>query len=44
MAASVPPVMTTSQRPIAISRAALPIEWVPAAQAVTMVSHGPCKP
>ena len=44
MAASVPPVTTASQRPDAMSRAALPMEWVPAAQAVTMVSHGPCQP
>ena len=34
MAASVLPVITASQRPLAMSRAALPIEWVPVAQAV----------
>ena len=43
-AASLPPVITTSQRPSWISRAALPIEWVPAAHAVTVFSHGPWKP
>ena len=41
IAASAPPPMTTSQRPVATSRAAAAIAWVPAAQAVTMVSHGP---
>jgi len=41
---SVPPVITASQRPVKIRRAALPIEWVPAAHAVTVVSHGPRKP
>ncbi len=44
MAASELPVSTASHRPVAIMRAALPTEWVPAAQAVTMVSHGPCQP
>ena len=42
--ASEPPVIITSQRPSMISRAALPIAWVPAAQAVTVVSHGPWNP
>ncbi len=44
MALSVPPVTTASQRPLTIRRAALPMEWVPAAQAVTVVSQGPRKP
>ena len=44
MALSVPPVRTALQRPVAMSRAALPMEWVPAAQAVTVVSQGPRKP
>ena len=41
---SAPPVMTASQRPQAISRAALPMAWVPAAHAVQIVSFGPCRP
>ena len=44
MAASELPVSTASQRPVATSRAAAPIEWAPVAQAVTTVSHGPCHP
>ncbi len=44
MAASAEPAMTTSQRPVAISRAPLATLWVPAAQAVTVVSQGPRKP
>ena len=44
MAASAEPAMTTSQRPVATSRAPLATLWVPAAQAVTVVSHGPRKP
>ena len=43
-AASLPPVTTASQRPQAISRAALPMAWVPAAHAVQIVSFGPCRP
>jgi hypothetical protein len=39
--ASVPPLSTTSQRPVAMRRAALPIAWVEAAHAVAVVSHGP---
>ena len=42
--ASAPPAMTTSARPSAIMRAAFPMAWVPAAQAVTVFSHGPCQP
>ena len=42
--ASLPPVMTASQRPERMSMAALAIDWVPAAQAVTVFSHGPEKP
>ena len=41
IAASEPPPMTTSQRPLATRRAAAPIAWVPAAQAVTIDSQGP---
>ena len=44
MAASADPASTTSHRPVAIRRAPLPTLWVPAAQAVTVVSHGPRKP
>ncbi len=44
MAASAPPPMATSQRPEETRRAAAATEWVPAAQAVAMVSHGPCQP
>ena len=44
IAASVPPASTASQRPLAMSRAALPIACVPAAHAVTVVSHGPAQP
>ncbi len=42
--ASDDPATTTSHRPDATSRAPLITEWVPAAQAVTTVSHGPRKP
>jgi len=42
--ASQPPATTTSQRPAAMSLAALPMLWVPAAQAVTVVSNGPRNP
>ena len=42
--ASLPPASTASQRPSAMSRAPLPMAWVPAAQAVTVFSHGPCQP
>jgi hypothetical protein len=41
MAASAPPPMATSQRPEATRRAAAATEWVPAAQAVVIDSHGP---
>ena len=44
MAASADPATTTSQRPVATRRAPLATLWVPAAQAVTVVSHGPRKP
>ena len=44
MAASAPPPMATSHRPVATSRAAAAMAWVPAAQAVAMVSHGPWNP
>ena len=44
MSDSAPPASTRSQRPSATSRAPAPIEWVPAAQAVVIVSHGPCSP
>ena len=44
MAASVPPPMATSSRPVATNRAAYPMLWVPAAQAVTIASDGPCQP
>ena len=40
-AASAPPVATASHRPQAISRAAFPMAWVPAAHAVHTVSLGP---
>ena len=40
-ALSAPPVNTASQRPHAMSRAALPIACVAAAQAVQIVSAGP---
>jgi len=36
--------MATSHRPVATSRAAAPMAWVPAAHAVAMVSDGPCQP
>ena len=39
-----PPPMVTSQRPVATSRAAAAMAWVPAAHAVAMVSHGPWNP
>ena len=42
--ASLPPATITSQRPVAMSRPALAMLWVPAAQAVTVVSHGPRRP
>ncbi len=41
---SAPPVITASQRSHAIWRAAYPMAWVEAAQAVQIVSHGPCNP
>ena len=44
MTASAPPATTTGQRPLATSRAALPIAWVPAAHAVVTVSQGPPSP
>ena len=44
MDASAPPPMATSSRPDATRRAAAPMLWVPAAQAVEMVSDGPCQP
>ena len=44
MAASAEPATTTSQRPVATSRAPLATLWVPAAHAVTVVSQGPRKP
>ena len=44
MAASAPPPMDTSQRPDATRRPAAAMAWVPAAQAVVMVSQGPCHP
>ena len=44
MAASDPPVRTASQTPEAMSRAALPMAWVLAAQAVTVASQGPRQP
>ena len=42
--ASEPPAATMSQRPVEMSRAALPMAWVPAAQAVATFSHGPIQP
>src|SRR5581483_3701769 len=44
IAASADPAITTSHRPVATRRAPLPTEWVPAAHAVTVVSHGPRNP
>ena len=44
IADSEPPASTASQMPSWMRRAALPIECVPAAQAVTVASHGPCQP
>jgi hypothetical protein len=44
MAASLPPAATTSQRPLATHMAASTSAWVPAAQAVLTVWHGPCQP
>ncbi len=44
MLLSLPPARTASQRPQAMSRAALPRAWVEAAHAVVTVSHGPCHP
>jgi hypothetical protein len=41
MEASTPPVMTTSAAPRRMSSAASPTDWVPEAQAVTMVVSGP---
>ena len=41
---SEPPVATASHRPHAMSRAAYPMACVPAAQAVQIVSFGPCSP
>src|SRR3546814_19226042 len=43
-AASEPPAMTASQRSQAMRSAARVMPWVPAAQAVTIDSHGPCHP
>ena len=42
--ASAPPASTTSQRPLATHIAASTRAWVPAAQAVLTVWHGPCQP
>ncbi len=42
--ASAPPATAMLQRPDATRRAALPIAWVPAAQAVVTVSAGPPRP
>ena len=42
--ASAAPPMATSHRPDATSRAAWPMLWAPAAQAVVTVSEGPCHP
>ena len=42
--ASLPPASTASQIPLLMRRAALPMAWVPAAQAVTVFSDGPCQP
>ena len=44
MLASAPPPTATSHRPEATRRAAAPMAWDPAAQAVTMTSDGPCQP
>ena len=44
MPASAAPPMATSHRPEATSRAAWPMLWAPAAQAVVTVSDGPCHP
>ena len=44
MPASAAPPMATSHRPEATSRAAWPMLWAPAAQAVMIVSDGPCQP
>ena len=41
MPASLPPAITASQSPHWIHRAAVPIAWVPVAQAVEIVSQGP---
>ena len=41
---SAPPATTRSHRPQAMRSAARVMPWVPAAQAVTIVSHGPCQP
>ena len=43
-AASEPPLMIASHRPIAMRRAAYPKACVEAAQAVQIVSLGPCSP
>jgi len=42
--ASLPPATITSQRPVAMRRPAFAMLWVPAAHAVTVVSHGPRSP
>ncbi len=42
--ASAAPAMATSHRPDATRRAAYPMLWAPAAQAVVTVSDGPCQP
>ena len=42
--ASVPPASTASHRSSAMSRAAFPTAWVPAAHAVTTFSEGPIQP
>ena len=42
--ASAPPATATVERPDATMRAALPMAWVPAAQAVVTVSQGPPRP
>src|SRR3954453_5917884 len=44
IAASEPPVITASQMPSEMRRAALPMAWVLAAHAVTVDSHGPRQP
>ena len=41
---STAPAMTTSARPVSMSRAPMAIEVLPVAQAVTVVMHGPVAP